>query len=183
MSGAIAAGLGMIIGSAGAAKLLRRGDRAAGETSGSRSTSTMAWRVIGGFELVLGLALVALRSRIPLLLTIGFLIIATAYLAVRLTWLDRGPCECWGPGLDDRMERFGDEGVREALRPAWYFVRNGGLVAAAAIALDWSISVTALAAGTVWLLVVTGTLVSVARLRALSPHTGPAKSPGAPSGS
>lgn len=181
MSGAIAVGLGVIIGSAGATKLLRRGDRVDSETSGLRSTSTMPWRVIGGFELILGLALAALRSRIPLLLAVGFLVAATAYLAVRLAWLDRGPCACWGPRRDDRTERFGDEGVREALRPAWYFARNGGLVAAAAIALGWSTAPTATAVGTVWLLVTIGTLISVARLRALSKREDVARSPEAPS--
>lgn len=168
MSGAVAAGLWVVIGSAGAAKLLRRADPAAAETPGSGWTSRVPWRVIGVFELILGLALVALRSRVPLLLAIGFLVAATGYLAFHLATLARGPCACWGPHRGDSIEGSGRGAVGEALRPAWYFVRNGGLVAAGAVALGWSSAPTAAAVGTVWLLVMIGTLASIIRLRAVA---------------
>lgn len=156
MSSTAAAGLGVVIASAGAAKLAR--SRGVGHV-----TSTLwpvSWRVIGGFEVLLGLALVTLRSRIPTLVAVAFLIAATAYLAVRLALLDRGPCRCWGP----RPTPSEGSVVGDALRPAWYFGRNGTLVLMATMALGWSTEATVGAVMVVWILLLAGTTASLLRL-------------------
>lgn len=158
----VAAALGLVLASAGAAKASRRPETGSRRPAGIRGS---AWTVLGLAELALGLSLAVSGSTSVLALTMAFLVAATGYLALRLALLDREACNCWGVRAARRERPAGSASVRSALRPAWYFGRNGALAVATAAALGWSAEMTVITAGLLWSLLLAGTLVAVARLR------------------
>ncbi len=57
-------------------------------------------------------------------IAIGFLVMATALIASRLSVDGQTACACWGAA---RLPLYGDLGYADILRPAWYGLRNGVL--------------------------------------------------------
>jgi hypothetical protein len=64
----------------------------------------------------------------------GFVVGATAYLALRLITLPSTDCRCWGGSvslrLDERPADAHEHAVKDMLQPAWHAGRNALLVAA-----------------------------------------------------
>ncbi len=111
-------------------------------------------RVVGGLaavmtrvviltEILLVIALVAAPTPIPSRALAGvFLLLASAYIAVRLAILPGTSCQCWGAEEPREYERDGERQseveqnlVRDVLRPVWFSARNGALLALAWVAI------------------------------------------------
>jgi hypothetical protein len=92
-------------------------------------------------EAVLALGLI-LMSTPALLVTGGFLLAATGFIALRLVVLPESGCACWGVQAPREYERHGELQsdaerllTRDVLRPVWYAARNGILLGMAWIPL------------------------------------------------
>lgn len=154
--------LGLVLTSAGLAKAFQR--TRADKASRSVHSSTW-WVVLSVLEAALGLNLVLTPSPPTLVASVAFLVAASAYLGLKLARHDREACNCWGVREVQETDRAPESvALRSALRPAWYFARNGGLVGFAATALEWTPVQAAVAVGAVWALLLGGTLVSIVRL-------------------
>lgn len=123
------------------------------------------WAALGLAELALGAVLVTAAPRMAIVAALAFLVVASGYLAVSVVALDRQACPCFGRHRHGQASNPVSESVRAALRPAWFFVRNGTLVLVAGRALSYPASVTGGVVTLVGGMILVATLASVVRLR------------------
>lgn len=91
-----------------------------------------AWVLISLELLIASALIVPALSQGAAIAAGAFLVAATGYLALRLVVLADASCGCWGPSSKRRRKAEDDYGVPGAiLRPLWYGVRNGLLLALA----------------------------------------------------
>lgn len=165
--------LGLVFFAAGHSKLLLAPPR----STATRHTlqRRRPWKALGGFELALGLALVFGAHPSALVMAVVFLLIATGSLALDLASPQHRPCNCFGAHTHTKRRASRTEPIRSTLQPAWFFARNGALVALAGAALGWSPARITAALAIAWALIAAGTTASLVRLHRVSRSTHPTR--------